>query len=86
MHRPRVVPPAENHLAGRQHGRMEIQVLIETQLPYVTAVGVHQIDAACALHAVPAGDRRDRGGRDENDSAIRQIAGVEIIDIRMLVA
>ena len=58
MHRPRVVPSAEDYLASGQHRGVKVEILVETQLSHVTAVGIHQVDTARPFFAVPAGDAR----------------------------
>ncbi len=84
MHGPGIVPAAEYYLARRQYGRVQVEVLVVAQLPNVAAVCVHQVDIAGSFDAVPAGDCRVRSGRDEDDSAVGQIAGIEVVNVRML--
>ena len=84
VHGARVVPAAEDHLAGGQHGRMEVVILVEAQLPHPRAVGIHQVDARRPLPAVPTGNRMVRGGGGEHDPPVGQVAGVEVVHALLL--
>ena len=76
-----VVPAVVEHLPARQNHRMEVMILIEAELPYFRSVGVHEVQVADLLAAVPAGNRLIRSGRAEHNLAVRQIAAVHGVDI-----
>ena len=80
VHRTGIVPAAEHHLPAGQHGRMQVEILIETQLPNRAAVGFHLVQRTGPLLPVPARYGVPGRRRSKYNPPVRQVAGVETVD------
>ncbi len=61
-----------------------VMLLVETQLADMTAVRVHPVESGAARTPVYAGHGREEGRGRENDVAVRQIAGVVMVNIGLI--
>ena len=88
----RVIPAAEQHLAGRKHERVEIVTLVERELPDVVAFGAHHVQHEGLLVAVLVERsvlrlalveqnclRLALPGRGEDDASVGQIVRCDVV-------
>ena len=57
--------------------------LVEAELPDVPAVGVHPVKVGHVRAAIDAGNTNEAGGAREQNAAVRQVAGIIGIHIRL---
>ena len=79
-----IFPARVKHAAVVQQRRIPIVVLVETDLPRVAAVGLHEAQVGHRVAAAHAGHALEATGRVEEDPAVGQVAGVVVVDVRFL--
>ena len=78
----RVFPAQEHHAAVRQHGGEPVVILVKGEPPGRLPLPVVKVDVPHVVHPGYAGHALHAGGVDEDDAAVRQVAGVVAVRIR----
>ena len=79
-----VFPAGEDHAAVIEHGGTPVLVLIETQLADAGTVGLHDAQVGHRVAAAHTGHAMKSEGRTENDPAVGQVAGIEVIHVGLV--
>ena len=84
VRRIRILPSRVEHTAIVQNGGAPVVFLVEAKLPDIPAVGVHPVEVGHVRTAVHARHANETGGGREQDAAVREVAGIVGIHIRLL--
>jgi len=79
-----VLPALEQDAAVVQHGRVGVAVLVERQLPQRLGRRVQQVQAGNLPVAVQARQSDVVARRAQHDASVRQVAGVEVVQVRVV--
>ena len=84
MGRVGVFPAGVEHAAVVEHRGAPVLVLVETQLADARPVGVHDAQIGHVVAAAHAGHAMEGPRRGEEDAAVGEVAGIEVVHVRFV--